>query len=273
MPTNDYNKKFFLADELTAEQLDFFDKYGFIHFKKFISTEKVAATLEAISELENKWITQGLEKVNGIPIKYGEDENGKEIVQRFAFSSLHSQFLHNLLQDPHISLLTKFIGDNARLTENEKDGLVISHYVNTGKSNYTKMGWHTDGLRDLFTQFTLNPMLNVGIYLDDSPIEKGGLRIIPGSHKQSLYQMLFRKRYFLDNDPDKDEFCIIAEAGDLTVHSGRIWHRVALSTLSGEASRRRVMYIPIVQGKYKPRSENSWTPLYHKVQHLVKKHF
>ena len=134
----------------------------------------------------------------------------------------------------------------------------------------TKLGWHTDGLRDLFTQFTLNPMLNIGIYLDDSPIEKGGLRLLAGTHKQNIYQMLFRKRYFVDNSADKTEISIEAKAGDLTIHSGRIWHRVALSTVEGAASKRRVMYFPIIKGKYKPKNGESRTPLYYKLQHFVK---
>ena len=113
-------------------------------------------------------------------------------------------------------------------------------------------------------------MLNIGIYLDDSPIEKGGLRLLPGTHKQSFYQMLFHKRYFIDNTADKDEIALEAEAGDLTIHSGRIWHRVALSTVEGAASKRRVMYFPIIKGKYKPRSEESSTPIYHKFHRLVK---
>ena len=36
------------------------------------------------------------------------------------------------------------------------------------------------------------------------------------------------------------------DAGDLTVHDGRLWHRVALSPYVGEKSRRRVMYVPVV---------------------------
>ncbi len=268
------NKKFVLTEEgITAEQVAFFDKFGFIHFSNFLTKEQVARSLEATKELEDQWISSGQTKVNGIPLKYGKDENGKVIVQRFAFASLHSEYLHALLQDPRIVLLKKFIGEdmgNARIAEDEKDGLVINHYVNTGESNFTKLGWHTDGLRDLFTQFTLNPMLNVGIYLDDSPIEKGGLRLLAGTHNQGFYQMLFRKKYFVDNTPDKDEVALEANAGDLTVHSGRIWHRVALSPLQGAASKRRVMYFPIVKGKYKPKSEDSKTPIYHKFQHLVK---
>jgi hypothetical protein len=82
--------------------------------------------------------------------------------------------------------------------------------------------------------------------------------------------MVFRKRYFLDNEPDKDEVGFAIKAGDLTVHDGRLWHRVQRSRLVGEASRRRVMYIPVISGAYAPKTEESPTPFYHKFQHLVR---
>ncbi len=59
------------------------------------------------------------------------------------------------------------------------------------------------------------------------------------------------------------------EAGDLTVHDGRLWHRVQQSPLTGEASRRRVMYIPFITGAYQPRHAGSHTPFYHKLARLA----
>ncbi|MEO6837331.1 MAG: phytanoyl-CoA dioxygenase family protein [Ginsengibacter sp.] len=262
--------KFIFANNVTQDQKDFYNEHGFIHYKNFFPKEQISDALNAIEILQNEWISQGLEKVNGIPIKYGKDENGNKIIQRFAFASLHSEYLHNLLKDERIDQLRYFIGEDARIAENEKDGLVVSHYINTGEAGFSRLGWHTDGLRDLFTQFTLDPMLNIGIYLDDSPIEKGGLRLLDGTHRQNIFRMLFRKRYFVDNEADKNEISLEAESGDLTVHSGRIWHRVALSTVQGVASKRRVMYFPIIKGKYKPKSDESRTPFYHKFQHLLK---
>jgi len=267
----DIQKVFVMGPEgVSPEQKAFFDEFGFIHYQHFFSDAQIQEALQAIAAIEAEWIHASVEKINGIPIKYGKDENGKSIVQRFAFSSLHSDYLHQMLADERLQQLRWLLGPDARIAEQEKDGLVINHYVNTGESNYTRLGWHTDGLRDLFTQFRLNPMLNVGIYLDDSPKEKGSLRIIPGTHKQSLREMLFRKKYFVDNTEDAEEFIVEAEAGDLTVHSGRLWHRVALATVTGAASTRRVMYFPIIQGKFKPKSHRSPTPIYHKFNRLIK---
>lgn len=266
----DHKQKFFFSDKITPEQMKFYDEHGFIHYKNFFTSAQISDALKAVEILQSDWISQGLEKINGIPIKYGKDENGNKIIQRFAFASLHSEYLHRMVMDERIDKLRYFIGEDARIAENEKDGLVVSHYINTGEAGFSRLGWHTDGLRDLVTQFTLNPMLNIGIYLDDSPIEKGGLRLLDGTHKQNIFRMLFRKRYFVDNEPDKDEIALEAESGDLTVHSGRIWHRAALASVQGLASKRRVMYFPIIKGKYQPKSNDSRTPFYHKFHRILK---
>lgn len=259
-----------LGESLSAEQRESFARNGCLHFPRFLDPHAVTAILEAVNELGKRWSTEGRSVVNGTPLKYGKDLNGKPMVQRFCFASQHHPVLAELLCDPRFSTLLELVGGNARLGTHEKDGLVINHYVNTEGSKFTQMGWHTDALRDLFYGRGIRPMLNVGIHLDDQDPRNGGLRLLPGTHRQGLRSMLFRKRYFLDNDPDPNEVAFDIKAGDLTIHDGRLWHRVQRSSLVGESSRRRVMYIPIVNGAYQPRSEQSRTPFYHRFQHLVK---
>jgi ectoine hydroxylase-related dioxygenase (phytanoyl-CoA dioxygenase family) len=265
--------RFELGSELTKEQIEFFEKWGFIHFKNFINKDLVSQIHEAMNDISKKWVAEGKEMINGVPIKYGADIDGSKIVQRYAFSSLFSPVLHNLLKDTRFKSLFPLLGkkvSNPRVGEYEKDGLVINHYINSEHSKFSQMGWHTDSLRDVFYGKKIMPMLNVGVHLDDCSPANGGLRLIPSSHKQSLRQLLFRKKYFLDYEPDPEEIGFTVEAGDLTVHDGRLWHRVALSTISGEKSRRRVMYVPFITGKFKPRNENSKPRLYQRFMHLLK---
>ncbi|MFT3885751.1 MAG: phytanoyl-CoA dioxygenase family protein [Flavobacteriales bacterium] len=259
-----------LGATLTPEQKAFFAKNGIIHFPGFISREAVAQIWKAAEEVQGRWIAEGREKVNGVPIKYGNDVDGKRIVQRFAFANQQHPVLAEFLRDPRFSVLLGLVGPDARLGINEKDGLVVNHYVNTDASKFTQMGWHTDSIRDVFLGKKILPMLNVGIHLDDQDPRNGGLRLLPGTHEQGLWNMLFKKKYFLNNEADEREVAFEIKAGDLTVHDGRCWHRVERSRLVGEESRRRVMYIPIIAGKYTPKSEESPTPFYHRFHHLVK---
>lgn len=263
-------KKFTLGEQLTGEQQLFFNEYGFIHFKNFITAETVNRIIAASQQVQQQWLNGGIDKINGVPIKYGKDLDGSDIVQRFAFINQHHDLFSGLADDPRFEILLQLIGPDARLGTSEKDGMVLNHYVNGSQSAFTKMGWHTDGLRDIFHGSRLNPMLNVGIHLNSLKAEHGGLRVLPGTHRQSLYQMLFRKKYFIDNQADGSEIAIIPEAGDLTIHDGRLWHRVAQSTVIGEESRRRVIYLPIIAGKFEPKHAGSPTVFYQKFARLVK---
>jgi phytanoyl-CoA hydroxylase len=260
---------FSLDRELEQDHIVFFKKNGFIQFKKFIDRETVSELLHEIEEVQHFLIKNHISKVNGIPLKFGLDENHNPFIQRLAFTSQYSKVLSDfLLHEKFNTLLPLLNPYHGRIGENEKDGLVVNHYINTPLSSYNKLGWHTDSPRDLFLGSRILPMLNVGLHLDDCAFANGGLRVLPGTHRQNIFRLLTRKKYFIDNEPDEKETGFDISAGDLTVHDGRLWHRVQQSSLTGEASRRRVMYIPIITGAYLPRHANSSTPFYHKLAQI-----
>ena len=262
-------KKFTFKEQLTAEQYLFFQKNGFIHFEQFASPQDVEDILKGLEPIQDEWVSKNVQHINGIPIKYGLDVGGKKIVHRYAFTSQFNPAVHRFASGEKLKSLRELMPDDARIALNEKDGVVLNHYVNVPGSNFFEMGWHTDSARDIFYGKKINPMLNVGLYLDDSPITKGGLRILPGTHNQGVFQTLFKKKYFVDHKADEKEIAVVAKAGDLVIHDGRMWHRVAAATVEGDASRRRVMYIPVIIGKYQPKDEKSKMPFYHKFSHLV----
>jgi len=255
-------KKFTFEGSLNAEQITFFQQHGFIHFENFADRETVNQIISSTESIQENWIANQVEKVNGIPIKYGVDENGKQIVQRFAFTNQHSAAVNQFAHSEGIDALKVLMPAGARVGLNENDGVVFNHYVNTEGSNFAHMGWHTDSARDIFYGKKVSPMLNIGLYLDDSGADQGGLRILPGTHKQNLFSLLFKKKYYMNTEADKNEVLVEAKAGDLVIHDGRIWHRVAPSPFFGAKSRRRVMYVPMVVGKFKPKTEKSSTPIY-----------
>ncbi len=272
VPRKNSYPEFTLGEKLTEDQKLFFERNGFIHFKNFITREHVSQLLRETERIQQEWVSNDYKMINGVPIKYGTDIDGKKIVQRFAFVNQHSALFAELLKDERLKALFDFIGtEDCRIGETEKDGLVFNHYINTEESNYSRLGWHTDALRDVFYGQKIMPMLNVGIHMDTSTTDNGGLRIIPGTHNQSLGGLLFRKFHFLSHKPDKKEVGLNVEPGDLTVHDGRLWHRVARSPFLGEQSRRRVMYVPIITGKFQPRGENSKPLFYQRLQSLTNK--
>ena len=250
---------------LSAEQLNFFTKNGFLHIKQFVDRSTVQTFLREIERIEAYWLAENVDKINGTPLKFGYDETGRRIVQRFAFTSLFSPVLEQFLADERLQILTQLVAPFAgRISPEEKDGLVVNHFVRTPDSNFSRMGWHTDSPRDLFLGQRIRPMLNVGLHLDNCPQTNGGLRVLPGTHRQNVLMTLFRKRQFIDHRPDSREVGFDIEAGDLTIHNGSLWHRVEQSPHIGAASRRRVMYIPVITGEYQPKHAASKTPFYHR---------
>jgi hypothetical protein len=194
------------------------------------------------------------------------------MIQRMCFTNKYSDVLAEFLKDPRFELLLELLGPyDGRIGADEKDGLVFNHYVNQPNSKFTQMGWHTDSPRDLFLGQKILPMLNVGIHLDKCPSSNGGLRVLPGTQNQSILKLLFGKKQFIDHKPDPREAAFEIDRGDLTIHDGRLWHRVEVSPNFGEKSRRRVMYVPIITGKYKPKSASSKTPFYHRFAKVVTK--
>jgi phytanoyl-CoA hydroxylase len=257
--------RFTLGTAITPEQRAFLRQHGFILFARVATPDEVAMLIEEMDRIEVRWLAEGRTRVFGIPLFFGRDDEGKPFLQRLAFTSVFSERIHAFVRDPRFAPILDLIGEGARIGDREKDGVVFNRYLNVPGSVYPRLGWHTDGLRDLFYGRMPQEMLNVGLHLDRCTRDNGGLRLIPGSHGQGFWSMCFRKPYFVSHGDDPAEVCVETEPGDLTVHDGRLWHRVARSQHTGLASLRRSMYLPYLTGPYEPKSEDSPTPAYHRV--------
>jgi ectoine hydroxylase-related dioxygenase (phytanoyl-CoA dioxygenase family) len=274
--TTDYqdlalDKTFTLGDEITDEQRAFLDQHGFLIFKGVASPDEVTTILEEADRIADQWLSARRKKVNGIPLFYGLGIDGQPYIQRLAFTSLFSSFIRDFVRDDRFAPIRGLIGNDTRVGDREKDGVVINRYFQASGSVYPKLGWHTDGLRDLFYLRMPKQMLNVGLHFDRIHMEDGGLRLIPGSHEQGFRDMCLRKLYFLDHRPDPYEFAIETDPGDLTIHDGRLWHRVEQSPHRGERSFRRSMYVPYLTDEYQPKYETSKTPFYHHLGSAMRK--
>ena len=255
--------RFTLGQALTDVQQAFLDEHGFILFSQVATAEEVARLRAEGDRIGDEWVGEQRTSVFGVPIFQGKGLGGAPYMQRLPFTSCFSEFIRDFIRDERFEPVRMLIGADARVGDQEKDGVVMNRYINVPGSAYPRLGWHTDGLRALAYLRMPGRMLNIGLHLDDIMKEDGGLRIIPGSHKQGFFSMCFRKAYFVSHRPDGAEVAIETKAGDLTVHDGRTWHRVQQSPHTGERSIRRSMYVPYLTDTYSPKGENSKTPIYH----------
>ena len=69
-----WSSDFELGDHLTANQTDFFHKHGVIVFRNFLNTGQINICINEIKRIEKEWISEKKDKINGIPIKFGKDE-------------------------------------------------------------------------------------------------------------------------------------------------------------------------------------------------------
>jgi len=260
---------FTLGNSLTEKQLEFFNTHGFIRFRQVATDAECDGLSQALDALSNRFAAEQRQTVLGIPLQYGERPDGSAYVQRFAYASHYSPDIARFVNDSRFEPVRALCGSDARLAEVEKDGVVVNDFIRDEGSRWQRLGWHTDGLRDLFYLTMPEPMLNVGLYLDDCPTQKGGVRLIPGTHTQGFFKMAFSKLYFMDHRPDAREVALETRRGDLTIHDGRLWHRTALAEVSGPTSRRRTMYMAFVDGPQRHRSEESTMPFYHRLRKLV----
>ncbi len=255
--------RFHLRDAITPVQQAFLDLRGYLVFDRVASQEEVDTILAEVDRVEADLLDQGTRTLFGVPIWFGFNPDGKRWLQRMGFTSVLSEYLSAFVKHARFEPVRKLIGDDARIGEREKDGVVFNRYVNAEGSLRPNLAWHTDALRDVFYNRRMpGPMLNVGLHFDRIGPDDGGLIVLPGTHTQSAWSTLFSKIHFVSSKPDKREVHVETWPGDLTVHDGRMWHRVQASPHSGWRSQRRSMYVPYVRDAYQPKSEDSPTNLY-----------
>jgi phytanoyl-CoA hydroxylase len=263
--------RFTLGPSITPEQKAHLDTYGFLIFSRVASGDEVGRICDELDRVNRLWLSEGKKRVYGIPLFVGRGASGEPLIQRSPFTSMYSDYIRSFVHDARFNPIRGLIGAETRVGEREKDGVVINRYINVPGSVYPRLGWHTDGLRDLFYFRKPKQMLNVGLHFDRISAEDGGLRLIPGTHKQGMASFLFKKPYFVSHAPDPDEIAVETEVGDLTVHDGRLWHRVQQSPHTGARSLRRSMYVPYLTDAYAPKDEDAPTPLYHYLGMLQRK--
>ncbi len=255
--------RFALGAQISPVQRAFLHERGYLVFDRVASKAEIERILTDLGAAQARLLADGTQVVHGVPVWFGKDPDGAPMLQRLGFSSTLSDFLSAFVRSERFEPVRRLIGDDARIGEHEKDGVVFNQYVNSDQSLRPGLAWHTDALRDVFYNGRMpGPMLNVGLHFDRIRPEDGGLRLLPGTHTQSALSTLLRKVHFLSRAPDPAEIPVETWPGDLTVHDGRMWHRVQASPKRGWESLRRSMYVPYVVDAYAPKDAGAKPLLY-----------
>ena len=260
---------FTLESELTPDQRSYLYHYGYLHFRGVLSLDEVEMVKRIQDELQARWIEEGIREIRGVPLFFGPGLHGEPVIYRLPFSSEFSSELRDLLDDARFDPIKSLVGHDVRIGHVEQDGVILNKYVNGPESIHPRLGWHTDGLRDLFYLRMPQEMLNFGLHFNRITEREGGLRILPKTHRQGFLSMLLKKPYFIWHRPDPREFCVETEPGDMTIHDGRLWHRVAQSQVTGSV--RRSLYVPYVTGPPVIREDGSSPAFYQRIGRWIRK--
>ncbi len=262
--------RFTLGREISPVQKAFLARHGFAVFDRVASRGEIDAILAEVDRVEQELLAAGKTRIHGVPVWFGLDPDGRDFLFRMGFTSVQSDWIGRFVCDDRFDPVRRLIGEDARIGDREKDGVVFNRYVRSEGSLRPNLAWHTDALRDVFYNWRMpGPMLNVGLHFDRIRPQDGGLRLLPGTHTQGVASTLFRKIHFVTQTPDAGEIAVETWPGDLTVHDGRMWHRVEGSPRTGWESLRRSMYVPYVCDAWQPKDEYSRTPLYMQLFDLV----
>ena len=93
------NTIFTLESKLTEEQLLFLNTFGFLHFRSVLSPEEVKIVTDSQERLEQRWLSEGVNEIRGVPIFFGPGLGGKEVSYRLPFCSEFAPELKALLDD------------------------------------------------------------------------------------------------------------------------------------------------------------------------------
>ncbi len=174
---------FELGPALTEEQLRYLDEHGLLRFRSALSPEELRLCREELERLAAAFLEEDRRTVLGIPLLFGEDQSTR-FVSRMAFASHYSPTLATLLRSQRFEPIRALMGSGARLMETERFGT----YANDlrGPDCASSMGWHTDGVKELFRLRWPSRNLQVCLHLDDQTPAMGGVRVLAGTHEQGL---------------------------------------------------------------------------------------
>ncbi|MDK1290628.1 phytanoyl-CoA dioxygenase family protein [Pseudoalteromonas umbrosa] len=181
---------------LTQEQVNFYNENGYLVVDNLISPDSLSSALEAVSELTEGEGTEGNFEL--------EPKDGTVIRRIWSPTKKHTAFWDIAKAPELLDKLSCLIGDNIEF-----------HYSKMNMKG-PKVGsiveWHQDFA---FYPHTNSDLLTVLIALDDMKIENGCLKVVPGSHKQGLYDH-FRDGFFSGKISEVDE----SKAVNLEVKAG-----------------------------------------------------
>lgn len=169
---------------------------------------------------------------------WGADAEGNDVLCRLLYTSMRSEVVARLEDDPRITRLGRLIDPALRVAPDRMEGspvLLKAAGETTGLSN---IPWHQDC--GMGGHGIICPSVAIGIQITGSSAATGNLKMVPGSHGQTLHYQWERRT---EGVPVVE---IDTAPGDVTVHIQDVMH--ASPKPLGEGGR-RTLYVSFLPAK------------------------
>ena len=180
-----------LTGSLTAEQVAFYDREGYLILPHLLHEDDMAGAIQAmqdkVDEIADKIFAEGIisDKLTDLPFKYrlGELFAGKtdEEFLRYGRSwrDRHPGYFDLMVNPKILDAVESLIG-----------GEIFSNPVYNTRPKVPKVAagavpWHQD--KSYWPDANANPVITVWIALEDATLENGCLHIWPGTHRRKVF--------------------------------------------------------------------------------------
>lgn len=208
---------------LTAEQLDFYNSNGYFLAKGLLSREEAAAYRQELHDLMAR-----LQKIRDVDATWGSARSGNQSVKHALYHCHDVQFqsaaVARLIVDPRLTgIAQSIIGENVQLHHTKM-------FIKPPEKG-SPFPMHQDAP---YFPHQRHSMIAAIIHFDDAPIEKGCVRVVPGSHKLGVIPHIAEGGHHLPPEqyPVEDALPCPAQAGDVLFFSYLTIHGSGVNTSS-----------------------------------------
>ena len=205
---------------LTAEQLNSYKRDGYVLVKGLLSKEEAANGRKELHDLADR-----LQRIKNIDATWGSARAGQATEKKTVILHCHDVQFQSaamtrlLLNRTFTSVAQSIIGQNVQLHHTKM-------FIKPPEKG-SPFPMHQDAP---FFPHDNHSMIAAIVHFDDAPLEKGCLRVVPGSHKLGMLPHRSEGSFHLPPDeyPVETATPIAAEAGDaiffsyLTIHGSGI---------------------------------------------------
>ena len=217
---------------LGKNQIEEYQENGFLLLKNRVPMSLIQAIRDEITSYTNaaKQLTRSDERIDLEPDHTPDNPR----IRRIKLPHLHVEAVGKLMRDDSIlGPVRDLIGPNLRLHTSK---------LNMKSAGYgSPVEWHQDWA---FYPHTNDDLLAVAVMIDDMTAENGPLMMLPGTHREPIYNHHSNGRFVgaipADEIDTENAEKIIASAGSISLHHARLVH--GSDSNRSDASRRLLLF-------------------------------